>query len=103
MTIDLRPDYLELVKTILRKHLPETAKVYVFGSRSKGTAKLFSDLDLAIDVDGKKLPTKVLSSLLSDFEESNLPYKVDVIDFNDISAEFQEIVGKDKVLLDHHL
>ena len=100
MKIDLRPDYLELVKTILRKNLSESAKVYAFGSRVKGTAKAFSDLDLAIDMGCKKLPAKTMNSLLSDFEESNLPYKVDVVDFNDISPEFQKIVEKDKVVVD---
>ena len=99
MTIDLRPDYLELVKTILREHLPESAKVYAFGSRAKGTAKSFSDLDLAVDANSKKLPAKVMTDLRSDFEESALPYKIDIIDFNDISPEFKKIVEQDKVSL----
>jgi predicted nucleotidyltransferase len=97
VTIDLRPDYLELVKTILRKHLPESTKIYAFGSRAKGTAKPFSDLDLAIDADGKKLPAKVMTNLRSDFEESNLDYKIDIIDFNDISPEFKKIVEQRKI------
>jgi len=99
VTIDLRTDYLELVKAILLKHLPKSTKIYAFGSRIKGTAKPFSDLDLAIDAEGKKLPAKIMTNLLSEFEESSLPYKIDLIDFNDISPQFKSIVEQDKVAI----
>ncbi len=99
MNIDLRPDYIELVQNILQKHLPEDAKVYVFGSRAKWTAKEFSDLDLAIDAGGKKLAKKILNGLKEDFGESKLPYTVDVVDLNDITPEFRKIVETQKVTM----
>lgn len=46
--VDIRPDHLEIVQGILRKHLPEDVKVWVFGSRAHGTTRDSSDLDLAL-------------------------------------------------------
>lgn len=43
----ISPHHLEIVKAILRKHVPDR-EVYYFGSRATGTAKKFSDLDLAV-------------------------------------------------------
>ena len=56
---------------------PEIKQVTIFGSRAKGTWKTGSDVDLAIVND--KVSFKTLLSLKSDFEESNLPYKIDLV------------------------
>ncbi len=42
--IDIRPDHLEIVRGILRKHVPQYP-VWAFGSRVKWSAKEYSDLD----------------------------------------------------------
>jgi len=47
----------------------------------------------------KKLPFETLSALQTDFEDSDLPWKVDVLDINAIEPGFRKIVGRDKVLL----
>jgi type I restriction enzyme S subunit len=96
--VDLREDYLDLVKQILRNALHDETGVivYAFGSRVKGKAKEFSDLDLAIDNHGKAAPD-LICRLLSDFEESDLPFKVDVIDLNDISESFYDAIRNDLV------
>lgn len=48
--IDIRPDHWQIVRDILRKHVPQYA-VWAFGSRAKWLAKQYSDLDLAIITD----------------------------------------------------
>lgn len=96
--IDIRPEHLAIVKQILADTLPPESKCWVFGSRAKWTAKDSSDLDLAID-SGKAL-TKQQSFALSDaFEESDLPYKVDVVDLHNMSESFRAIIERDKVPL----
>ena len=45
--IDISPKDLETVRCILRDHVPD-CEVLAFGSRVKGKARQFSDLDLAI-------------------------------------------------------
>ena len=72
----------------LRRHVPH-AEVRVFGSRQRGGHKSYSDLDLALigDFDNGRL-----SALCGEFEEARLPYRVDVLDYQLLSAEFRKIV-----------
>jgi predicted nucleotidyltransferase len=85
--IDLKSEHLSIVKNILRLHLPSSSKVWLFGSRSTGNAKKFSDIDLLIDT-GFIIPLKKITELNLAFEESNLPYKVDIVDAAAISEPF---------------
>ena len=96
--VDLRPDHLRIVKKILRECLPENVKASVFGSRANGTTRHSSDLDLVLEGDAR-LDSKCLSALASAFEESDLPYTVDVVDINRIKGRFKEIVAAQKMPL----
>ncbi len=99
--LDIRPDHLNIVKSILRRRLPGDVDVWVFGSRANRPAKVYSDLDLALEQKaGKALSAKLRMTLECDFEESDLPWKVDVIDFNCASSEFKKVIEKGKVKLD---
>ena len=89
--IDLAPAYLDIVRKILRD-IVSIAKVWAFGSRVTGTAKEFSDLDLAIDM-GNPIPVTVLCTLKDAFSESDLPVKVDIVDWHAISEEFREVIN----------
>jgi predicted nucleotidyltransferase len=73
--------------------------IYVFGSRAKGTAAKYSDLDLTIDCKGARMPSRVLAKLEMAFEDSPLPYKVDIVDLNGISPNFRTAITKDFVKL----
>ncbi len=88
--IDLEKKHLDVILVLLAKHVPE-CEVRVFGSRVDGSAKKYSDLDLAL-VSDKKLDWKRLEDLKLAFSESDLPMKVDVLDFNDISENFKAII-----------
>lgn len=95
-TIDILPSHLKIVKDILEKYLPANATVWVFGSRATGKAKKFSDLDLAIDI-GKPISSSIMTELAFDFEESDLPYKVDLLDWATISNNFKSNIENDRV------
>lgn len=56
---------------------PEVTKVYIFGSRAKGNFKPGSDIDLAVVNEG--VSDKTLLQLANDLDESDLPYKVDIL------------------------
>ena len=96
--VDIRADHLEIVQDILRTHLPAGVKVWVFGSRANWTTKDSSDLDLAVE-GAASLDHGVMVGLEIAFEESDLPYTVDVVDLNAVSPGFREIVESQKVLL----
>ena len=78
--------------------MPRDAKVWVFGSRAKWTTKDSSDLDLAVDA-GRPLTRQEMNQLEDAFEESDLPYKVDVVDMHRVSDSFKTIIERDKVTL----
>ena len=96
--VDIRPDHLEIVRGILRVHLPVGVEAWVFGSRANWSTKDSSDLDLALE--GKnQLSHKVLGALKEAFGDSALPYTVDVVDVNRIADTFREIVKSQRVPL----
>ncbi len=96
-TVDIRPDHAKIVHDILEKFVPDNA-VWVFGSRAKWLAKEYSDLDLCIMGD-TPLTFITLGLLEEAFEDSDLPYKVDVADWATTSPEFRKIIARDKVVL----
>lgn len=90
--IDLPPSQLEIVKRILAEHVPR-CEVRAFGSRINQTAKKWSDLDLAV-ISSAKLEQHSLYDLKEAFEESDIPIRVDVLDWHAISPEFQAVISE---------
>jgi len=88
--IDLTPLQRQTIQDILQRLVPD-CEVRAFGSRVRGAAKPYSDLDLAI-VGREKLPFKKLAALRIAFEESDLPFRVDVLDWHSTSPEFRQII-----------
>lgn len=80
--MDLKPDELKEVLRLLEWHV-SGVRVLAFGSRVKGTARRNSDLDLVVFADHASL-----GALREAFEESCLPFQVDVHAWDDLPAEF---------------
>jgi len=95
--INVSPEQWEIVHTVLQKHVPQYA-VWAFGSRAKGIAKPYSDLDLAI-ISDEPLPLSVSATLSDDFSESDLPWRVDIVDWSQTSPAFQEVIAQNKVVV----
>lgn len=95
--IDIRPDLWLIVRDILHRHVPQH-EVWAFGSRVNGTTKPYSDLDLAV-ISETPLPLDILAGLAEDFAESDLPWRVDVVDWAAASESFRRIIERDKVIL----
>ncbi|AHN71529.1 nucleotidyltransferase family protein [Aggregatibacter actinomycetemcomitans] len=81
---------LQIVKAILQQHVPNHS-VWAFGSRVKGYAKTYSDLDLAI-IGESPLSMKTLANLTEAFSESDLPWKVDIVDWAVTNDAFKQII-----------
>ena len=97
--LDLAAPHLAEVRRILRFHVPGRT-VRAFGSRVQGTAKPFSDLDLAVMSD-VPLDFRTFTALKDAFAESNLPFCVDVVDWAVTGEVFRGIIdGKFEVLVD---
>ena len=70
--------------------------MWAFGSRVRGGARATSDLDLAVLGDAP-LSFETLAALRNAFNESNVPYKVDVVDWAATSEAFHEIIRREHV------
>lgn len=95
--INIHPHHLKIIQSILLQH---PYKFYLFGSRITEKAKKFSDVDLFYK---EKIPDPVLTKITGDFEESDLPYKVDLINYNDSDESFKQIMELHHVLLSNPL
>jgi predicted nucleotidyltransferase len=95
--IDISPSDLKIVKDILQKVVPD-CEVRAFGSRVGGKVKKYSDLDLVL-VGKKQISIGVLGDLKEEFQESDLLFRVDVIDWNSTSPEFRKIIEKNYAVI----
>ena len=88
---------LRCVLQTLSAHVPDRT-VYAFGSRATGHARRRSDLDLAI---GGTTPLSLRQRALlnEDFNESDLPIKVDIVDLKAVSPEFYQRIERDFVVV----
>jgi predicted nucleotidyltransferase len=96
--IDLSQPELAIVQAILRTHLPPTTRAWVFGSRATATARRYSDLDLALEAENPLSPN-TLGDLAEALSESDLPYKVDVIDLRSVDPAFRANIEPDMIPL----
>ena len=98
-SLHLSSRHREEIEALLHKHLPGV-EVWAYGNRVNGRSHDGSDLDLVLR--GPRL-AKIDASQLADlrdaFEESNLPFRVDVVDWANKSESFREVIERDYVVL----
>ena len=90
-SIQLEPKHLTIVEEILKKY---EINVFVFGSRAKNSAKPLSDLDLCLKNNYDK---STIRKLQDAFEESDLPFKVDIVVWSELSDSFKNHIESDLV------
>ena len=99
IALDLPQKYLEQVQALLRAHVPHT-EVWAYGSRVTGSGHEASDLDLVLRNPQNLLEeTSVLYDLKEAFIESNLPIRVDIMDWARIPESFHREVERAHVVV----
>ncbi len=73
------------------------AKIYLFGSYSRGTAKQGSDIDIAIDA-GKRLNLHEHQFLFNLLDALPTPQKIDLVDMYKIPDDMRKAILKEGVL-----
>ena len=93
MTAELALSEAELaeVRAILARHLPSDVTVAVFGSRAGGKPKPWSDLDLVLK-GPDTLTLELMGALAEAFDDSALPWKVDLVDRSAVSQAFGAMI-----------
>ena len=97
MAIDLEKKYLKEIQSIIQQYAPD-CRVRVFGSRVTGKSGKFSDLDLAIE-GSKELGLQTMVKMKDAFRESNLPFKVDGLDWLAIFGEFRKQINQECITI----
>ncbi|CAD6493015.1 MAG: Nucleotidyltransferase domain protein [Candidatus Argoarchaeum ethanivorans] len=72
-------------------------QIVLFGSRARGDYAKTSDIDIGILPNGE-INRKELILLREKVENSNIPYKVDVVNLSQTSKEFTEKALKEGIL-----
>lgn len=89
--IDLDNKYIEFIKDTVSKVLPDV-EIFIYGSRVQGKARKYSDVDIAL----KGLVSfEELLKVKASFEDSDFPYKVDIVDLGNLKTDFLKIIEKD--------
>ena len=96
-SLDLGPEHRAIVLAILQRHVPDR-EVWAFGSRATRTAKRYSDLDLAV-ISDEPLSLETAARLADAFSESDLPWRVDVVDWATTGEAFRRIIERDRIVL----
>ncbi|MBQ8476115.1 nucleotidyltransferase domain-containing protein [bacterium] len=94
--IDLEEKYINFIKNTLNLYLKEY-KLFLYGSRAKNKAKKYSDIDIAIE--SLELTPEIKSRIEFEFENSTLPYKIDIADLRNIKESFKSLIEDDLVEL----
>jgi predicted nucleotidyltransferase len=83
---------LSEVKKVLLNYTDVTScEIYYFGSRATNKHRKNSDLDLLI-IDTKPLSPVSVAKIEEAFEESNIPFKIDLLLKSRITEEFYQSI-----------
>lgn len=81
----ISPTIVQMIQRKIKHLLPDDSySVVLFGSRVTGTNRAFSDIDIGI-IGDKPLPGKNYCDIVDTLEQSDVPYRIDVVDFACVS------------------
>ena len=95
-SIDISAEQRQILLDLLSKYLANT-KVWAFGSRVKWTTRSNSDLDLVVFSSPEQ--DSHVSALIEALEESNLPFRVDLLVWDKLPESFQRNIEEGYVVL----
>ena len=99
-TIDITAEQRKIVLALIERHLPNTT-AWLYGSRAKWTARPQSDLDLVVFATPEQ--NGQVGELREAFEESNLPFRVDLFVWDAVPAQFRKHIKRDHVVLEEKI
>ena len=94
--IDITAAQHKTLLALLERYLPDAA-AWVYGSRVKWTSRPQSDLDLVVFAAPEQ--ERRVSDLREAFEESSLPFRVDLFVWDDVPEQFRKQIEAEHVVL----
>ncbi len=95
-SIDITPDQTKIILTLLSNYIPN-ATVWAYGSRVRWTARPSSDLDMVAFIEPEE--KSLFYSLKEAFDESNLPFRVDLFNWDEVPDQFYKNIQAQYVVL----
>jgi predicted nucleotidyltransferase len=80
------------IRRTLGEHIPPQARIYLYGSRANGDNRWNSDYDLWID---GEISSRILRELTEEFEESFVPFRVEIVTTPQLTGRFGERVKQE--------
>lgn len=90
-------DLLKLKELVMDFLKDEKVTIVMFGSRARKEDLPFSDVDIGI-IPYDRLDDVKLALLRERIEDSSIPYKVDIVNLLEVSADFRKEVLKEAVI-----
>ncbi|MDR0715532.1 MAG: nucleotidyltransferase domain-containing protein [Puniceicoccales bacterium] len=95
--LDIAKEHLKLIHEVLgRFPALKAVGIVAFGSRVNGKAKKFSDLDLCLKLH-EESDENLLNDLRCAFSDSDLPFYVDLVNYNTCSDSFKSIIDRESI------
>jgi predicted nucleotidyltransferase len=85
--LEIEDEQRQLLLKLIQDHLPDV-KIWAYGSRTDGTARPSSDLDLVVF--SRPDQESTVNSLREALEESNLTFRVDLMIWDEMPVAFQQ-------------
>lgn len=92
--IDITTAQRKTILSMLERYLPDV-QVWVYGSRANGRSKPTSDLDMVVFASPEQ--SRQVFELKEAFEESTLPFRVDLFVWDEIPDSFKTNIKKQHV------
>jgi predicted nucleotidyltransferase len=87
--------YEFILKNVVEPLEAQGAIVWCYGSRARGDHHKFSDLDLMVENSLDQF--SVIAEIQENLINSNFPFKVDIVRYNDFAESYKPNYQKDKV------
>ena len=102
MSFGLSEQHLSTLLQIIAHQLTEHQhpKLWIFGSRARATHRTYSDIDLLL-TDCTTITTLQMMHIKHAFEESQLPYQIDLVLEDELATEYRSKVYAEKKLIHH--
>lgn len=95
VNILIEQKFSDEIKSIIKQTCPKSL-IWAYGSRVDGTAHEGSDLDLAVKDFGQE--DVYLFELKEKLKESNVPFLVDIFEFDKLPPNFQKEIEKNYIV-----
>jgi len=96
MKIDLTTGQQQQILQLLADAMGTGIRVYAFGSRARGNARPFSDLDLLLDAN-ESIAYRDLALASELLADTDLPFAVDLSDTSRLSEGFRHRIEADLI------